>query len=416
MDPTYNLCVIRDSFGPQLEITHVNNLSLAEQPRNLLPSIKTIRKLASSRTESVNVSKQLLNNLTSLLQVYDKYDEKDRLVIKSLVDPFHNIGKGQFENPGAIKLANIDAIYKLTGSRVNYFQPIDFRMDVESNMGARRIVFADLAGSPGGFTEYLQYRWPEAKGYGISLKIDKWNTKSLVMCSQNRGIMQIFNGSDNTGNLYTNAEYFSSQVLKRDNSGCQLVVADGVLDNNDELANSRLFLSEIYTALQILAVDGDLVIKMLDNVMTISEQLIYILLCSFNSISVMKPVTSSPLDAERYLICRGRREHIEQYLNILQNGYNKYNDDVYINQIFDPLSLIGDDLSNYKLYVDNLTKINNELLIKRIEYLNKAIQYNGLTNGDENDTVKIPRVDISKSLILWNLRDSGDSIIRFKYC
>ena len=143
------------------------------------------------------------------------------LQARNETNPFEEIGNSVFLNRAAVKLANIDAVFKLTGYVQN---PLSFQVDdVEE-----RFVFCDVAGGPGGFTEYLQWRRPNSKGFGITLNSPSrnsstdWNTGRIDMERFN-----IVNGSDGTGNHYTNRMDFVDTIRYRSAGGADLTMDDG---------------------------------------------------------------------------------------------------------------------------------------------------------------------------------------------
>ena len=83
------------------------------------------------------------------------------------------------------------------------------------------LVYADLCGGPGGFTEYLQWKTRESrmacKGFGITLKgnqdFDMYSFKAIKASSMD---FKTHYGVDGTGNLYNieNSKSFAGLVLK----------------------------------------------------------------------------------------------------------------------------------------------------------------------------------------------------------
>lgn len=92
-------------------------------------------------------------------------------------------------------------------------------------------------------------------------------------------------------------------------SKCHLITADGGIAPKDEefgsgeLESSKIFLSEIVTALKNQARGGTFIIKLYDTYYETTIQMIQILTIYYNQVSLIKPYTCSPANAEKYLVC-----------------------------------------------------------------------------------------------------------------
>ena len=118
-------------------------------------------------------------------------------------------------------------------------------------------------------------------------------------------------GSDNTGDILNPENRLS--ILERINvdlpDKVDLVTADGSIDCQGDPANqeaivTRLHLAEVAVALNCLNKGGHLVLKMFTLFESSSICLMYLLVCSFNSVSVFKPATSKEGNSEIYVVCR----------------------------------------------------------------------------------------------------------------
>src|SRR5581483_419797 len=99
---------------------------------------------------------------TELQLIKSQYNHPNFIEARNAINPFENLGNSIFMNRAAIKLANIDAIYNITDNSASYR---NYRDD-------NRLSFCDVCGAPGGFTQYLQFRFTRAFGLGISLQSD----------------------------------------------------------------------------------------------------------------------------------------------------------------------------------------------------------------------------------------------------
>jgi 23S rRNA U2552 (ribose-2'-O)-methylase RlmE/FtsJ len=320
-------------------------------------------------------------------------------------NPFESVGNSIFLNRAAIKLANIDAIYHLTGLISNYV-----RKTVDNIFK-----FCDLAGGPGGFSEYLLYRCPQSLGYGITLKGEKGLDWSIDKLDLNR--FKIFYGDDNTGNLYTNWNWFIDKVGALDGENIDLIVADGGFDvdtsgdyERQEFLTSRLILTECLIGLSLLKKGGSFVVKVFDTVTEISAQTLYILSCCFEKISIFKPVSSRWGNSERYVICWSRhgRESIVPYVNLLReitkyyktppNNKNSNSEGVFVSSFLK--NKLPEDFTLW------LTLQNNQSIDRISSTFNLTVSFDDYQKLLA-DKIKISRIptsyDTRKALILWNL-------------
>ena len=234
-------------------------------------------------------------------------------------------------NRSAMKLANMDQLVQ--------FRLIKEKSNNQRNEHLQPYYFADICGAPGGFTEYIFYRLgavlhskQSAVGYGMSLQGNNVHGKGLPWKLYDCDWMEdgvhfsyrICNGIDQTGDIlnFQNIKYLGDQIASS-LDGCQkrtgqqaiqrvvdLVVADGGFDaqrdneNQEEIA-SKLITSEIAAALAILKLGGSLVVKMFGFQSGSSRLLLLDLQSRFEDLLCVKPITSRPASAERYLICFG---------------------------------------------------------------------------------------------------------------
>lgn len=387
MDPSASLCILYDSLKEIRSNRHEkdpNEKYYQETPINLTPKYDLI---------SVNETAQPIycdvNRYKILQNVKDAFDSNGFIQARDATNPFEKIGRSIFINRAAVKLANIDAVHHITN--------VIFTFD--SKQSLNDFTFCDIAAGPGGFTQYLQYRFPKAVGYGITLRSEKldWSTRFLDM---NR--FTPFYGKDNTGNLYNNWESFIQLVISKQPNGVDLVTADGGFDLEDnmdksllhkqEFLSSRLLLTQTLVGIRCTKIGGNFVLKVFDTVTELSAQILLLLSNCFNSIEIFKPVSSRPANAERYIICISRKDNISPYYEILSNASRIYTDSSYLNQLFsNPLPI---DFKNWLTY-------NNSLSIDRqLETAQNILLYL------QGKIPQIPKYDIDKFLIIWNLPDT----------
>lgn len=203
-------------------------------------------------------------------------------------------------------MASLDAMYQLTA-------------------GKKSLVYADVAGGPGGFTEYLNWRCQQnkvaCKGFGITLKGNQdWNLYDFKAVKSSTLDFTTHYGVDGSGDLYNieNAKSFAAMVQKATkDAGVDLVVADGGFsvkgDEEHQEHHSKLILvAQVLAMLRILKTGGNFVLKVFDILTDFSVDLLYLLYLHFEKISICKPFSSRPANSERYIVClnlQGEERH-----------------------------------------------------------------------------------------------------------
>ena len=244
---------------------------------------------------------------------------------RRICNPMEPLGEGRqrgmnqmFMNRSAIKLANIDAMleYTLTTAPTENF------------------LFVDLAGAPGGFSEYLLKRCMSTRfngscrGYGMSLTGTNehgngtpW--KLSRVCHKQGSFQANYNvsgGADGSGDLYSwdnvialgRGIGYDMQSAGLQPQKVHLVVADGGFDAQrdsecqEELAQ-KLVLCEIAAALYLLKETGTFIIKMFGFQTSVIRTAMRDLFDNFDELKILKPISSRPASSERYLVCTGFR-------------------------------------------------------------------------------------------------------------
>lgn len=224
-------------------------------------------------------------------------------------NPFEDLHlDGMFLNRAGIKLANIDALvhFSLTHCEGGYF------------------TFVDLCGAPGGFSEYLMKRCQSlpsihsCRGWGMSLRGMNehghgapWKLQHMIDDTTNTGThthYEICNGTDGTGDVYlwTNVEALAQVV----NEKVDLVVADGGFDAQrnaecQEEVACKIIACQASAALVLLKKGGTFVMKMFGFQTSIIRRMMKELVMEFDKITVVKPISSRPASAERYVVFQG---------------------------------------------------------------------------------------------------------------
>lgn len=285
-----------------------------------------------------------LKRYNYLLELKDIYSNKDIKLITHLY-PYEYVNNSIFNNRAALKLANLDYIFNITKFKRDYFDP-------KSDENKRPIV-ADLCFAPGGFSQYIQYRFDDCYIFGITYKEGlNWNSKDLDM---NR--FENVTGNSGTGNLYIDYKDFIKKVGLID-----LVIADGgtdVINKTKEIESSKLILCEIMIGISCTKVDCDFIVKVFDTVTKTSADIIYLLSLYFEKVYIFKPIMSRSTNGEKYIVCKRR---------------NKYNDPDIKRKIEDIIDNDRDIIIFDSLplsYIEWFTEINNFYTEKQIYFAEK---------------------------------------------
>ena len=384
MDPTREICrrrLLSLSLSPSVDVYNgrttnlTNNLSIITGDIGNLPPVYCDIK-----------------DYEKLILMKEKYNNSKFHEAKLLCNPFEKIGRSIFIDRASIKLANIDAIFNLTrhdGGLMKMQSPGDFS-------------FADVAGGPGGFTQYLQWRRYNGKGFGITLRegTADWSTNVIDM---NRFVISY--GRDNTGDITDNNNIiaFEKTVKMYRKDGLDLVVADGGFstegkEEKQEFLTHRLLLCQVIIGLKTVKVGGNFVVKCFDTVTSLSGELIFILSTLFESICVFKPISSRPANSERYIVCKNYRGVNEQINNFLLSANNSYTDKKVITSYFggrDKVGVIPDDFIAY------LTKVNNDSINLQI-ITGECI----IAAMEGKRTISSEEFNLLRCLTVWNLPSS----------
>ena len=260
--------------------------------------------------------------------------------IRRVCDPYAPLSettglnrRSLFMNRSAMKLANMDYLTDFALST-----PLVAAESKEGDGGnsTSPLTFVDLCGAPGGFGEYLVWRNNgHTRGYGMSLVGEndqgrglKWKRQERIDPSKYR----VCNGSDGTGDVcnWENIQWLKQEISSdlqgmgatgeiSDCFGVDLVVADGGTDaqRNSEFQEQislKLFVCQVAAGLNLLRPGGSLVVKAFGFATETSRAVLMDLTQRyFHHLTLVKPITSRPASAERYLIAQGFRGREENW-------------------------------------------------------------------------------------------------------
>lgn len=346
--------------------------------------------------DPVTCNVEQYNKLQKAKLVYSSYPE-ERAKFLPIMYPYELANRSIFFTRAALKLANLDIVFNLTGDRSNkqiFEQGTGYlHKRLEGNF-----TFCDIAGGPGSFTNYLQYRRSESMGYGITKRSHiNWNIDKL---DANR-LIPIY-GSDNSGDLYTQWKFFMDRVKRQEPDGVDLIVADGGLADDDvdlksrqEYLTSRLLAIEIYLGIALCKVGGDFTVKTFDTVTKLTADLIYCCSVAFESVTLFKPIMSRSLNSEQYLVCKGRRSLSDNIGSMLDQALTSL-----INNTSDrqqPTSIFRELPQEFTNW---LTNVNNKWIDRQIGYIRALVN---LIAGKPVPDEFTPKIDLHQLLLELNL-------------
>ena len=426
MDPSEQLLRHHDPFTapPALpEFTEwliANDYEGEPQPRGKARYLEK-QTIVVASAKLVELAQELKTSFDALTTDADKQRFRR---CRDEANPFENIDASIFMNRAAIKLANIDAVYSLSyefGER-DVTVPADdiearysthaFRSDetyrplsldppplrLQQSGTGKIFTFVDIAGAPGGMSEYLLWRHPEGRGLGISLKSGGglgWNMEKL-----DRKRFTIDYGVAGDGDLYNTANIrsFAALTRKKLGTGVDLAVADGGFDfqgseNEQEVLIARLLLCQAATAVLSLAPSGSFVMKIFDVTRLITVQVLQLLADMFETMGVFKPISSRPGNSERYVVCRGFRGTTKQ-VEVLLAAAESFRPGAT------PTSLFAEEGVDPAL-IEYLLRINDLHLNAQIDALERIVVC--LDPTVEGEAVQPPPYHLDRSNKIWYL-------------
>ena len=250
---------------------------------------------------------------------FDSIDGRTFLSARSRCNPFELLKGEMFQNRAALKMAEVDRITErlFTGP---------------ASSPSSLLLFADICAGPGGFSEYVLTRskW-RAKGFGFTLRggldfrPERFNSNAPAQSF--RG----YYGADGTGDITRseNIRHFAAEVW-RECDGLHVCMGDGGFDvageeNKQELRSLQLILCECITALAVLRIGGAFLCKLFDVFLPFSASLLFLMHRCFDALAIIKPNQSRPANSERYLVCKGKKDHTADVLAYLYDVNDRIN-------------------------------------------------------------------------------------------
>lgn len=382
-----------------------------------------VTSLAPPMTNKSLGSNESLNQLKNKITPYAKiWEDKVKYMINpyELIDIYRAEGKAKY-NKSIIKYdpKGKDGLIPVFSRAYFKLWEILAELKLLDNYKGKDIRMANLAEGPGGFIQCLiDYRnkqnggeWKNDTYNAITLKsADKmqvmdWDSKapkSYFGEMNTNGYHVNLSYGKGTGNLLdiNNIAHFAEIDLK--GAKCELVTADGGIEletdeeySIQELANAKLFFSEVLTALTIQQKDGTFILKIYDIYYDITLQIITLLSIYYDQIIIIKPRTSRPANSEKYIVCRNFDGISQEKLAELYELFKKW------------VSIEG-----AASYLDNKNYVNT--LFTFIESSGSGFLQNVVEFDDYNITMQIEKITEGLNLIASKDIDKKDVITAYK--
>jgi 23S rRNA methylase len=368
MDPTFEMCLIKDSFSPQQQFYTIEDPYEANDVFDRT-KVKLTKETSIETLDNSGSLEELFEEIRVLKTQLSGPEYNER---KKQANPFSSLDPSVFSSRKAIELANVDAIFLISG----YF---DANYKRQSTIDLANFVI----GGTGGFVEYIQYRWKYSVCYAMTKREHDWDFNNL-----NLDRFSVLYGNDQTGRIDTNYNYIIKYRQSRIVEEIFLVSAE--LDFEHELLYAAL------VATKLLITNGNFVVCMPSFKTKLAHDVLFILAQCFDNVSLFKPVSSDPFSEEVYVICRRLREQgvITLCSGILLDAAKA-----------NAKSIISELPEDYKSWLIRLLTVIGE---KQLEMLRKVVDIK--ENNKEGKGKERENLDLHKALIVWNLPSSYEFI------
>lgn len=262
----------------------------------------------------------------------------------------------------------------------------------------RELVFADVCGGPGAFSQALfndgrRQGFKRMHGYGMTLAavtgLDWYNhllKSPYFTCTY---------GLDGTGDIFklSNIDCLASLTAA---VPLLLVVADGgfnvdfTVANYQETISSRILYGQWLAALKLLRKGGCFVLKLFDTFSPLSRAVLYLSCFLYRRVHIAKPRHSRVVNSERYLVCVDYQGYPdEDWRCYLDEYYEKgFEDEAHVPELMPAVWCLQDatfmaDMREMNTIVATNQKIALQMII------DKAPEMRDVVNGNAGDSASV---------------------------
>jgi hypothetical protein len=360
MDPSSFLCGIYDNFTePPPKLPPYETWYFSIEQTQLSP-FNSEQKQALSLPSFIDEEKYQL--LLVKKGIIDQMEPEAVEIARSATNPFI-FESGYFEKIESLQLANLDAVHHVLPNLFTFL----------NKTSPEPLSFIEIGGSPDNFLPYLQYRYPNAHGFG-------WNKDEYYGYDDRVQFPgTLFHASDEM-----NDQTFRSLVTKEFPIGVDLFLGHQKKQPEDPDSFQSL-VSQVIMALETTKVEGSLVLKIFDSFSSQMAQLIYLIAQCFHQIILFKPITSAPDSPEQFLIGKGKKRNLEIYRDLLDQIKGDQTLPFLFREEMDPA------------FIHWLNESNNRIIDYRLEAMDNIIAYS------EGQQIRVPYYEMRKFYLIWNL-------------
>ena len=351
-----------------------------------LPMNNNNLKIKIIKSKNLPINKYGYNlKLDKSLKKIETIDNKEWVIYRDLANDFEFIGinKNQLLDLKQLTKVEIKLLIKFKPLSRAYFKLWEIIHEFEvipkiKNCTNVCLMSGNLAEAPGGWInaiidyqkKYHYENLSKDKLIAISLKESlKFKIKENNYLKKYNQQIEINLGTGD-GDL-TNPKNIKEYKKRFINNKAHLVTADGGIGiekyDIKEYLNSKLIFSEVLTALNIQKKKGNFVLKIYSIYTDITIQIINILQIFYQTVNIVKPVTSRPANDELYLVCLNFKGITNTDLNKLFNvldEWNKLKKGQYLINFLDK-----------SLYVDKISKFNKLYLERQVKNIDKVFKF-----------------------------------------
>ncbi|KAF5226310.1 putative methyltransferase [Trypanosoma cruzi] len=332
-----------------------------------------LRHSASRRPPDIGSLKEKAFERANWRDAFDKFQETERLMLWETKSELDGVDEGAYRaardalfpfavsgSQGAVSFGNraghkLREVMEATGVWEH------LQRETSGQKGA--VVFADVCGGPGAFSQALfemsrQYKL-RMRGFGMTLRnvrgLDWYSSLPLEKFLPTYGI-------DGTGDIFNlaNIEALLSLTIRE---RLKLVVADGGFNvpfniaNYQETLSGRILFGQWLAALKLLRPGGCFILKLFDTFSPLSRVLLYLSTYLYDRVHVVKPRHSRVVNSERYLVCLGFLGTPGPWMEYFEHCYQVgFSDNDSIPKIM-PTSWVMED----KTFMKDLKQMNSTI-------------------------------------------------------
>lgn len=320
MDPSRNICVIKDSFKnlQSFQDNFQNNLydiSIYENKNKISPLSPRVRR---KKLREINNSNLTLE--------HEQKEQKEQTEKKNMYYiPDVEISSAIF-NKFDIILANIDAVYNFSGQEDGYLKPQIIKEYDYVSLGSNK---------EDSYLLYLQYRLPAARGF---LPFNLCSLTSDIVCSRN-------NKNNNKNNLLDERNLNIS-----DEKNIVDYVIDIIPQGVNLVVSSKIdYQNNLETALK-LCKPGGIFISRINETLNDDLSLYYITANCFEKFSLFKPISESLNEPYSYVIAENYKGNSMDWISLFKLPSLRFNVEHNLNIPEDFIKYLND----YYLSLENL--------------------------------------------------------------